>query len=73
MKTYITFGQNHVHRVKGKTLDCDSVAVIECNSAEEGRNKAFEYFGPRFSMEYPEQYWKEDEQLKYFPRGYINI
>ena len=72
MKTYITFGQDHVHAVAGKTIDKDCVAVIESNSPEEGRAKAFEIFGPKFCMEYPEEYWKEDS-MKYYPRGYIEV
>ncbi len=29
MKTIVTFGQGHTHRVNGKTLDCNCVALIE--------------------------------------------
>jgi len=74
MKTYITFGYNHIHEINGVVFDKDCVAVIQTpgddNSA--GRIKAFEMFGPKFCFEYPEQYWNEDK-LKYFPRGYIYI
>ena len=71
-KTYITFGQDHVHRVNGKTFDCDSVAVIESEGPREGRDKAFELFGPKFCFEYPEAHW-DASQLKWFPRGLINV
>ena len=71
-KTYITFGQDHVHRVNGKTFDCDSVAVIESEGPQEGRDKAFELFGPKFCFEYPEVHW-DASQLKWFPRGLINV
>jgi hypothetical protein len=43
-KTYITFGQDHSHRIKDKYLDKDTVAVIEATTREKGRNKAFELF-----------------------------
>lgn len=72
MKTYVTFGQVHVHSVNGKTFDKDCVAVIESDSAEQGRKLAFAYFDNKFCFEYPEQYWKE-EKLEYFPRGYIGV
>ena len=48
MKHYVTFGQVHVHKVQGKTLDRDTVAVYEAESWEEGREKAFDLFGDKF-------------------------
>ena len=72
MKTYITFGSAHTHRVNGKTLDKDCVAVIESPSHQEGRAKAFELFGPKFCFETPEEYWDEDK-MRFFPRGYIDV
>lgn len=71
-KTYITFGQDHVHRVNEVILDKDCVAIIESNDPTEGRAIAFELFGPRFCFEYPEAYWNP-ESMKYFPRGYVNV
>ena len=70
MKTYITFGFAHAHSVNGQTFDKDCVAVIESESAIKGRELAFEYFGGKFCMEYPEQHW-DDSEMHYFPRGYI--
>lgn len=67
MKTYVTFGQNHTHRINGKTFDRDCVAVVNGD-----RETVFELFGPKFCFEYPENYWDEDT-LKYFPRGYIEV
>lgn len=72
MRTYITFGQSHTHSINGKTLDKDCVAVISGPSAAENRQKAFELFGNKFCFEYPEEYWDEDK-LKYFKRGYIEV
>lgn len=73
MKTYVTFGQNHVHSINGKTFDKDCVAVIESESAARGRELAFQLLGVRFCFEYPEDRWNEEEQLKFFPRGYIEL
>jgi hypothetical protein len=73
MKTYVTFGSNHIHKVNGKVFDGNCVAVIECENAEEGRKKAFEYFGPEFCFEYPEGHWNADKDMKYYPRGYVEV
>ena len=72
MKTFVTFGFDHAHAINGKTFDKDCVAVIESESAVEGRAKAFEIFGAKFCFEYPEEHWDEDK-MKFFPRGYINV
>lgn len=72
MKTYITFGFDHVHRVNGKTIDHNCVAVINHTEEEDGRAIAFELFDAKFCMEYPEKYWDESK-LHYFPRGYITV
>jgi hypothetical protein len=69
---YVTFGQSHTHRVNGKTFDCDCVAVIEAETFEEGREKAFEAFGPVFATSYQDPQWDEKD-MKYFPRGYIEL
>jgi hypothetical protein len=69
---YVTFGQNHTHRVNGKTLDCDTVAVFKADNYQEGRRIAFEYFGDKFFTDYHNTAWQEDD-LKYFPKGYIYI
>lgn len=71
-KTYVTFGQDHTHAISGKTLDKDSVAVIESKDEESGREMAFELFGNKWCMEYPEKFWNEDS-MKHFPRGYIKV
>ena len=72
MKTYITFGQIHIHHINGKTFDKDCVAVIESPSAHEGREKAFQLFGPKFCFEYPESEWT-DSNMRFYPRGYISV
>ena len=69
MTTYVTFGQAHTHRVNGKTFDCNSVAVIESDTWEEGRAKAFELFGRQFCFEY----FNEKPDMSFFPRGLIKV
>ena len=71
-KHYVTFGQIHTHRVNGKTLDCDCVAVFEASDREAGRKQAFEWFGDKFFTDYHDTDWSE-KQLKYFPRGYVYL
>ena len=73
VKTYITFGQAHTHRVNGKTFDCDCVAVIEAPTAAHGRQLAHDNFGIKFCFSYPEDQWSEEDQLHYFPRGYLEV
>lgn len=73
-KTYITFGQVHTHSVGGKTLDKDSVAVINHTDEECGRAIAFELFGPEFFTSYTDEQWEEaSDILEYFPRGLIEV
>ena len=69
---YVTFGQVHTHRVQGKTLDCDCVAVYKANSRKEGRDKAFELFGDKFFTDYHGEEFAQDS-MKYFPRGFIYL
>lgn len=72
MKTYVTFGQVHVHEVNGKLFDKDSVAVIEAESPTAGRLRAADVFGDQFFTTYTDVTWDENN-LKYFPRGLINV
>ena len=73
MTTYVTFGQIHKHEIGDKIFDKDCVAVIGSDTHEEGRQKAFDLFGPKFCFEYFNEEWREDEarRIQYFPRGYI--
>lgn len=72
-KTYVTFGQIHVHSVNGKTFDKNCVAVIESDDIISGRNRVFAIFDRKFCTSYYEDEWKEADQLRYYPRGYINV
>ena len=73
MKTYVTFGQDHVHSVGGRIFDKNCVAVIKHEKPEEGRKLAFEFFGPKFCFEYPEEHFDFSSLDKYYPRGLIEV
>ena len=72
MKTFITFGQSHVHRIDGVTYDADCIAVIEGPSRSANRERAFELFGAKFCFEYPEEIFDRGI-IKYFSRGFIPV
>jgi len=72
MKTYVTFGFDHKHTINGFTFDKDSVAVVEGEDASDARDNAFKAFGPKFCMEYSEDYF-EPKSMKYFPRGIFDL
>ena len=67
MKTYVTFGQIHIHSVNGKTFDKDCVALVNGD-----RNKVVEYFGYQFCFTYSEEDW-DDKNLEWYPRGIIEV
>lgn len=71
MKTYVTFGQEHIHMIGGKIFDHDCVCEIECDTPEHGREIAFRLFGQKFCFEYPNKL--PDGSLKFFPRGIIPV
>ena len=78
MKTYVTFGQDHVHVLEESEtgfrflFDKDCVAVIESENRNEGRNKAFDIFGPQFSFEYFEGEFEKDN-MTWYPRGFVEV
>lgn len=69
MTTYVTFGQSHAHRINNYTIDKDCVVAFPSESAEEGRKKAFDLFGPKFCFEY----FNRQPDMSYFPRGLVWI
>jgi hypothetical protein len=71
-KTYVTFGQDHVHRVNETTFDCDCVAVIECDDETHGRKLAFDFFGPKFCFSYFDDQF-DMSSMRHFPRGFIEV
>lgn len=64
-KTYITFGQDHTHRINGKTFDCDCVAEVDLPEEE-----ARQIFMPKFCFSYTDL---SRVDLSYYPRGVIPL
>jgi hypothetical protein len=71
-KHYVTFGQDHLHRINGVTFDADCVAVFDAPNHEQGRAKAFELFGPKFCFEYHGAQF-DNKNMKFFPRGLVQV
>jgi hypothetical protein len=65
---YFTFGQNHVHRVNGKTFDCDCVVKI---TADDPRSVMCENFGLQWAFQYDKM--PQATLDKYYPRGIIEL
>lgn len=68
MKTYVTFGQSHTHKINGKVFDKDCIAIVEGN-----HETVLEIFGDKFCFEYQEADWDENRYLPCFPRGYMAV
>lgn len=68
-KFYITFGQDHAHRINGKTFDCNCVAEVEAKDENEARN----IFMPQFCFSYPEEAFDFESLPIYYPRGIIKV
>ena len=66
-KTYITFGQVHVHSVNGKTFDKNCVALV--NLPEEEARKVF---WPEFHQSFTEEQFNP-KIMEYYPRGIIEV
>jgi hypothetical protein len=69
INVYITFGQCHAHAVAGKTFDRNCVALIKAENINQGREKAFEYFGDKWFTSYS----PNSPEMEYFPRGIIEV
>jgi len=70
-KYYYSFGQSHTHRVRGVTLDCDSIVEVIVPDDDRGmelaRAKMFDEFGQKWSMQYTE----DNIDMSFFPRGVV--
>ena len=64
---FFSFGQDHVHQYGDVTLDCDCIVQIDAPSDGAARQRMFQCFGPRWSI----QYTAADLDLTYFPRGIV--
>ena len=67
-KYYFTFGQSHAHAYSGRTYDKDCVIEIEAESRDEARNRMFDAFDPKWSMQY-----EALPDMSYFPRGIVKL
>lgn len=65
---YITFGQEHTHRVNGATFDCDCVAVIMAVDELNARGQAFLYFDGKWH-----HCTSEVPKMEYYPRGLLHV
>ena len=72
-RTFVTFGQDHIHKINGIIIDYNCIAVIHHDKPEDGRDKAFEFFGPKFCFEYQEEHFDFDSLNRWFPRGLIEV
>jgi hypothetical protein len=70
--TFVTFGQDHTHEVNGKIFTKDTVAVIQAENAEAGRQAAFNFFGSAFCFEYPQEHF-DPATMAYFPAGFVSV
>ena len=73
MKVYITFGQIHVHRVNGVTLDADCVACFNSQHDMRGpaREQIYELLEGKFHMTYYDEL--PEKVLQYYPRGVVEV
>lgn len=72
-KTFVTFGQAHVHEFGDKVFDKDCVAVINHPVEVDGRMLAFQYFGGKFCFEYMEKEFSRHVDMGFFPRGLVEV
>lgn len=69
MKTaWFSFGQSHVHRVNGKTFDCDCLVKI---TSPDPRQAMFDSFGDKWAMQYDRE--RMTKALHYYHRGVIEL
>jgi hypothetical protein len=76
-KFYFTLGQCHTHSINGKTLDKDSVAVVEALDEDAARNMFFEWTEGEFHRQYTQEGFdkanRDGKFMKFFPRGLIQV
>ena len=68
MKYYFTFGQSHAHAYGGVTYDKDCVVEIDADSSNDARQRMFDAFGDKWSMQYDLL-----PNMEYFPRGIFKL
>lgn len=71
MKVYVSFGQEHWHKIKEQVFDKDTIAEITCADYTDGRRKAFELFDAKFCFVHTFEQIKD--KLFLFPKGIISV
>ena len=66
-KTYLTFGQDHIHSIGGVIYNKDCVVVFDLPE-KQAREKAHEYFGDKWFTTY-----KNEPDMVFFPRGLMEV
>ena len=70
---FVSFGQAHVHRVNGQTLDADVLAEIQAVDATAARERAFALFGRKWAFIYDGTEMAQGDVLRFFPRAIISL
>jgi len=68
MKTFVTFGEDHIHKIGGEVYDKDCIAVVDG-----GQTEVFKLFELQFCRAVPEEQWDDEIMKRYYPRGYIAV
>lgn len=68
-KFYISLGQDHVHKIRGKMVGKDNLLLIEARDMERAREIAFEMLDSEWSMIYPE----DKVSWNYFPGEVVQL
>ena len=66
---YFSFGQSHVHRIDGVTLDADCLLKVEAKNYDAARQQVFDAIGDKWAF----QYDKDTIDFSYFPRGAVEV
>ncbi len=66
---YFSFGQVHVHRIDGITLDADCLLRVIAENYGDARQRVFDAIGDKWCMQYAEG----AVDFNYFPRGAVEV
>jgi len=67
-KFYVSFGQNHIHKLDHAVIDNNCIVELEAENTHIARNAADELFNCKFSILYD-----HIPNMKYFSRGIFDI
>lgn len=69
---YVTFGQEHTHRLNNQTYDCDSILLVQAVNELTAREELNRMFEGKWSSIYTEEMYEKNDLGSYFPRGILN-